>query len=241
MVPARIARLSIVLLLLMCVTRASAHAGADRLCLSQDAHGVLTAPARWDSRDWRNLSIGLIGVGTVGMADHWIREAAYRSRTGATDDVARAVEPFGNYYAFGSLAAFYIAGSAFHNREARTAAIDGVDASILASGLITPVLKLVAGRSRPFESRRADDFHPFSGRTSFPSGHTTESFAVASVVASHYPTPWVQVAAYGIAGLVGYSRVNDNEHYASDVVAGAIIGTVIGRAVVAINGRERSR
>jgi len=241
MVPARIARSSIVFLLLMCVTRAPAHAGADRLYLSQDARRVLTAPAHWDSRDWRNLSIGVIGVGAVGIADPWIRDAAQRSRTQTTDDIARAVQPFGNYYAFGSLAVFYIAGAAFHHREARTTAIDGLDASILAAGVISPALKLVAGRSRPYQSENAYDFHPFSGNASFPSGHTTEAFAVASVVASHYPTAWVRVAAYGIAGLVGYSRVNDNDHFASDVVAGAIIGTVVGRTVVAINGRERSK
>jgi len=62
---------------------------------------------------------------------------------------------------------------------------------------------------------------------------------VASVIASHYDQRWVGVSAYGIAALVGYARMTDDAHYLSDVVAGAVIGTTIGKLVVRTNQRAR--
>ena len=50
----------------------------------------------------------------------------------------------------------------------------------------------------------------------------------------------VQNLAYGAAGLVGVARIEQNTHYASDVVAGAILGTVVGRAVVRRNNGTRT-
>ena len=64
--------------------------------------------------------------------------------------------------------------------------MDAVTATIIASGIITPVLKYSIGRYRPSQSTSTFKFRPFSGHQSFPSGHATQAFAVASVVASHY-------------------------------------------------------
>ena len=84
-------------------------------------------------------------------------------------------------------------------------------------------------------------FHPFSGSdNSFPSGHATQAFAVASVISAHSDQVWVSVTAYTIAGLVGFARMYHNAHWTSDVTAGALIGTFVGRGVVALNKRLRS-
>ena len=84
-------------------------------------------------------------------------------------------------------------------------------------------------------------FHPFSGSdNSFPSGHATQAFAVASVISAHSDQVWVSVTAYTIAGLVGFSRIYHNAHWTSDVTAGALIGTFVGRGVVALNKRLRA-
>ena len=116
---------------------------------------------------------------------------------------------------------------------------DGAIASLIASGLITPALKEALGRSRPHQAASGTDFHPFGGRASFPSGHTTQAFAVASVIAGEYDSRWVDVAAYGSAALVGYARVLHDAHYLSDVAAGALVGTLVGRTVVRANSRRR--
>lgn len=116
--------------------------------------------------------------------------------------------------------------------------------AIVISGAVTALLKGVAGRDRPsLDNQDADDFNfggGFSGggHTSFPSGHATAAFAVASVVASESSFRWphasrfVQPLVYGLATSVALARVYSERHWASDVVAGAGIGTLTGLAVV---------
>ncbi|HEU4585954.1 MAG TPA: phosphatase PAP2 family protein [Gemmatimonadaceae bacterium] len=116
--------------------------------------------------------------------------------------------------------------------------------ALLISSTVTGVLKGVVGRDRPYlNNRDADDFHAGAGfggagHTSFPSGHATAAFAVASVVASESSFRWphashvVKPVVYGLATSVALARVYGEHHWASDVVAGAGIGTLTGLGVV---------
>jgi membrane-associated phospholipid phosphatase len=117
--------------------------------------------------------------------------------------------------------------------------LDGISASIIASGLIVQPLKYGIGRSRPDKNRGSFDFHPFGGSASFPSGHATQAFAVATVIAEHYDSLWIKLSAYGLASTVGYARLNKDEHWATDVLAGAAIGTFVGSVVVHFNQHHR--
>lgn len=65
---------------------------------------------------------------------------------------------------------------------------------------------------------------------SFPSGHTASTFAFASVLHEEYG-PWVGVPLYGLGALVGYTRLEDEEHYFSDVVMGGVLGLVVGHSI----------
>jgi membrane-associated phospholipid phosphatase len=71
----------------------------------------------------------------------------------------------------------------------------------------------------------------------FPSGHTSSSFVVASVLHEAYGHV-VGVPLYGLATLVGIERLDDREHYFSDVVMGAVLGTVIGHSVASGRNTE---
>jgi len=62
---------------------------------------------------------------------------------------------------------------------------------------------------------------------SFPSGHATTSFGLAWVVSQSYPILPVQIAIYAVAGMISISRIYVREHYPLDVLAGAILGTVV--------------
>ncbi len=70
-----------------------------------------------------------------------------------------------------------------------------------------------------------------SGRhLSWPSGHTSSSFTVASVLHEYYG--WqVGVPAYGVAGLVAWRMMDAGDHWASDVLFGAALGCVVGHTV----------
>lgn len=79
-----------------------------------------------------------------------------------------------------------------------------------------------------------------SNNRSFPSGHTSGAFALATVAQVYYG-PWVGVPSYLVASLVGVSRIDGNKHVASDVIAGAVLGTLIGLGTAKWHKKEFSR
>jgi membrane-associated phospholipid phosphatase len=96
--------------------------------------------------------------------------------------------------------------------------------------IVSEVFKVATGRQRPLEGNGGGHFG--RGSDSFPSGHTIESFALASVVAHQYPNNKAVVfLSYGLATLVGASRFSARQHFASDIVAGGVMGWFIGRHV----------
>jgi membrane-associated phospholipid phosphatase len=204
-----------------------------------DTKEVFTAPAHWDTRDWLVLGGVAAGIATVGVFDDDIERAIRRHRNDTLTNILDNVQPLGNEYAIGLVGTFYIYGEFFKDPNAKTTALDAISASAIASGIIDNSFKYIVGRGRPTDNRGAYNFRPFSGQDSFASGHTTEAFALASVISEHYNTPWVQVTSYGLASMVGYARLNNNRHWPSDVLAGATIGTFVGKTVVRFNQHHR--
>lgn len=205
--------------------------------LRRDARHFATAPLHWTRSDWTKFGIGALAVGGVLLLDDEVRQTVERNSNGTTRRLADTVEPFGSEYSWGLLGAFFLTGRYLNNEKARAVAEDGLTSSLIAAGVITPILKESIGRRRP--SQTEETFAVGKGGVSFPSGHATQAFAIASVIASHYDSPWVRIAAYGLAGLVGWSRMEHNAHHASDVLAGALIGTVVGKTVVRLHKTER--
>ena len=73
----------------------------------------------------------------------------------------------------------------------------------------------------------------FSGHGSYPSGHTIAAFSVATVIARRYGNHrWVPYAAYGLAAMVGFSRLSLSAHYTSDVFLGGALGYAVARFTV---------
>jgi len=126
-----------------------------------------------------------------------------------------------------------VALAAMGGGRGRRAACQGVAAIALTSALANLAAKPLARRQRP---ARADGRSvPDSRRvrtpvsTSFPSGHAASAFAFAS--AAGRAAPGVGVPLHLAAATVAYSRIHTGVHYQSDVVAGAVLGTLCGRAV----------
>jgi membrane-associated phospholipid phosphatase len=203
----------------------------------RDACSMLRAPLHWNREQWSRAAIAAGTIAAAAAVDEDIADVAQRNRNDVSEDFSRIVTPFGGRRALVLSGAMLASGLVTHNPKLRDTGRDAIEASILASGIVTPILKRAVGRSRPFENRGAFDFQPFTENQSFPSGHSTNAFAVASVVAGHSDGWVVPTIAYTLATGVAVSRVHDNVHFTSDVLAGAAIGTAIGRAVVA---RHRS-
>jgi membrane-associated phospholipid phosphatase len=222
----------------------SAFAFSDLSCMAlKDTVSVLGAPLHWTGEQWVIAGGAMAGLVLVSaFADVVVREATQSHQSATLDDLTRIVEPFGSTYSLAVLGAYGVVGFAFHDADARDTAIDGLIASALASGIITPSLKAVLGRERPNQTTDPLVFRPFRGGDdlALPSGHATQAFVVASVISAHSDRLWVSASAYTLAGLVAFARVYHNAHWTSDVVAGALIGTLVGRSVVALNNRIRS-
>ena len=200
-----------------------------------DTREVFTSPARWDSRDWLTLGAISASIGVVMVFDEDLQHAIRSARTNTLTDIFDNVQPLGNEYAIGIVGSFYLWGEIFKDQRAKSTALDSIAATAIAPGIMVNATKYLIGRSRPTDGKGAYDFEPFSGHDSFMSGHTTEAFTLASVITEHYNAPWIKVTAYALAGTVGYARLNNNRHWPSDVLVGAVVGTYVGKTVVHFN------
>jgi hypothetical protein len=123
------------------------------------------------------------------------------------------------YVQVGSTAVLYITGIVKDQPKVRHLGMDLLEAQLLAEG-ITQGIKVIVRRERP----------DMSSGFSFPSGHAAITMASATVLQQHLG--WkAAVPTYAIATYVSVSRLHDNRHYFSDVVAGATEGIIIGRSV----------
>jgi len=91
-------------------------------------------------------------------------------------------------------------------------------------------LKMLTQRTRPYMGGNGSFL---KGGDSFPSGHSMEAWALATVIAREYPhKPLVKIGMYSFATAVSLSRITSQRHYASDVLVGSSIGYMIGRFVM---------
>lgn len=160
------------------------------------------------------LPASLITVGAVGAAtnSNIPDEAIYEARNRNLASFHTSVD---NYLQFAPIAAGY--GMLINDKQHRfwkyTEKV--VVTEIIVTGLAQSVKRIV---KRP----RPDDAAP----ESFPSGHTSQAFASATVFSDEFAqhNTWLAIGAYASASAVGVLRVLNNRHWASDVIAGAGFG-----------------
>jgi hypothetical protein len=151
---------------------------------------------------------------------------------GGTDQMFAAGGAFGSGYTQAGIAVgTYVIGRLTKNRAAAHIGADLIRTQAL-SGLLTHTIKQVTRRTRPNGSAESttDTF-------SFPSGHASGSFATATVLWRHLG--WkVGVPSSLLATFASAARLQQNEHYLSDVLVGAAIGVASGRTVTMGHGRH---
>jgi len=118
--------------------------------------------------------------------------------------------------------------------------------AVIGANIVTGVVKLAVGRARPYVTGDSNA-HSFAlGRglrrgdayQAFPSGHATAAFAFAAALSAEGRHRWPETnritepLAYTVASFVALSRVYHDRHWASDIVMGAGVGFVTGRALV---------
>ena len=204
----------------------------------EDGWSLLTAPTRWDTTDW--LIAGGVAAATGGamLLDTNLRRTVQDNRTHGGDNAAQVLSNLGLIVPAAGAVTSYVLGEALGDEKAKQRAADAVEAAIFTTTFVYS-MNFLAGRSKPEDNRGSQDYHPFNISGSLPSFHTAEAFTAAAVAAEHWDNPWVSALAYGLATSVGVSRIYLDKHWLSDTVLGAAIGTVVGKAVVALNKTRR--
>jgi PAP2 superfamily len=200
-----------------------------------DAKLYFTAPIRWDSRDWLYFGGALAVIGAAHQFDGNVRRHfAVGSRAvldGNDKNSVRDAIP-----AAAAVAGTWVFATVLDEPSGRVEAYTMLEAAGF-SAVTTEALKYAAGRARPNETTRVDDWR--TGGSSFPSLHSSAAFAIGTVLAESGSDDvrWIRrVLGYGLAGATAYVRVRDNVHWTSDTVAGAAIG--IATAHFTMNRRE---
>jgi membrane-associated phospholipid phosphatase len=185
---------------------------------------------------WWHGAAALAGIALVSVGDEWVQRTTQESRSPARDQVAAVARRMGQPEVFATVpAALFIAGIGTRRPALRRAG-ERVAASLVLAGLLAVTSKVAVGRLRPNQAAEPYDLRPFSGADAFPSGHTTMAFALATALADEIHRPWASVGLLAAAAGTGWSRLNDNKHWLSDVVAGAVLGITSAQV---IEGRWR--
>ena len=199
-----------------------------------DTKSIVTSPARWNDRDWTKLGVFIVAEGGLMFADQSVKDyfQAHKNKT-ETFFSTHVFQGFGAEHSLIIMSGIFTYGVLAKNNKCVSTALLALESFALAS-LVTRIPKTLVGRERPDNWQGNGPYTikgPLRG-SSFPSGHTTASFAVASVIATQFrDSKWIPITAYSVAGLAGLSRVYDNKHWLTDVVAGATIGTLVGNLV----------
>jgi hypothetical protein len=187
---------------------------------------------------FNNLGYNFLGVVTRGNQRPLLITTALTASSFLLDDEAKKYfsdHPYPNYGKIGSnlggtvavvglTVGMFSAGRISRGDKFRATSYD-LSQAIIVTAVYTSALKFTVRRERP----------DGSNNMSFPSGHSSNAFATASVVARHYPK--LTVPVYAFATYVAVSRMAAEKHHLSDIVAGSGLGWGIGRVVVRRNGR----
>ena len=242
--PARtLARRSVTLLgaLTLISTAAPLHAQASAPADSAPHIAVLTP------RD--AIVTGALAAGAAALMPfderiaHWMQRPSLQSNTALSDGATF----FRNLGSPGTIViggATYVVGRLDSSPRVEELGLRTLE-SIAAGSAVGLVIKGAVGRARPYAvgDSLPHDFHAGRGfhddrYTSFPSGHSIAAFATASAMSQEirylwpHSSPLISPALYTGAALVGVSRLYNDDHWASDVVAGAAVGTLAARVVV---------
>ena len=201
-----------------------------------DTWYVVSSPARLNRYSAVQAGLVLGATAVLYKYDQDIWNAAQRNADDpnfqTVENVGGAVEPLGFMpHAFMVEGATWLVGEATGIEPLRVVPVQLAESHLIAGG-IRNVLKLAVGRKHPFDGEGS---HAFGAGGSFPSGHTSVAFEIATIVSMHAHSAPVTVGLYSLATAVAVQRVQTGAHWSSDVLLPAVTGTAIAATVVRRN------
>jgi membrane-associated phospholipid phosphatase len=190
------------------------------------------------------VTIGVSGaVGLTYVFDKNIHDKLEASKGKSLDKAADAGSQAGNPIYHLGFAALVYGGAIAADSPKWKEVGEMMGESLILTDASTLLLKEATGRGRPYATQSKGDFRPFQFKNnfdSFPSMHTASSFALASVLAATSESFTLKAAYYSAATFVGFSRLYQNQHWASDVIMGAALGELCGRIVTHYHAKGQS-
>ncbi len=223
--------------------------GTYFILLGSNMKQSFTKPFHMKKKDWTNLAKFAAIELALTFADKPIQRNAvdWRNNSSTVRWISDYTTRFGGLYEVYALLALTAESYITNNRKLRTTTLLASQ-SYLTAGAIQFAAKFLFGRQRPsYADNYTLDAEPtFRGpfyknidgngkktNSSFPSGHTTGAFAAATVYSLEYKDKaWVPILSYSVASLIGLSRITENKHWLTDIVAGAALGFITGQQVV---------
>lgn len=218
------------------------------ILLWSDTKQAFTSPFHLRKKDLANVGYFALAEAALSFADEPIQENALtlRGNSKTVRGISDYVTRFGGTYEIYTLLGLGAESFVFKNQKLKTTTLLATQAYIV-GGAVEVAVKFLTGRQRPNYNLSSGNPEPtFHGpfytgndvnRTyidgSFPSGHTTVAFAAATVFAMEYMNkPLVPIISYTAATLIGLSRITENKHWLTDILAGAALGYLTGQQVV---------
>lgn len=211
-----------------------------------DSKSFVVSPAKWRAKQW--IGFGLVaGTGVLAYTqDEKIQKYFVGHQSTTADNLSKFIfEPYGRFAPV-IIGGLYLGGRLAKDNRLAGTSLTAAKAFVVSS-VSAVIVKQLTHRHRPLQDVIPDHASwdgPFSSidYNSFPSGHSTAAFSMATVYAMEYrSTIWVPVLAYTLATGTAASRLYDNKHWTSDVVIGSALGFVTGRFMWKQNRKSNSR
>ncbi|MFQ3597488.1 MAG: phosphatase PAP2 family protein [Chloroherpetonaceae bacterium] len=200
----------------------------------QHAEAIYTSPLRYSASQWLTVGGVLSLTALSHTLDEPVREFAQTHQTPTLTTLFSIGELYGNPIGAGLIGGGLYLGGFFSGNTSTRLTGRAVLESVLYASLLTQVLKMSIGRSRPYQNKGARNFNGLSwtnNQWSFPSGHTTIAFATSASLSVRLKRPATTVGLFVLALLTTGHRIYDDQHWLSDTLFGAAIGTSIGLAI----------
>jgi len=203
-----------------------------------DASSLLSCISETNSTSLIYTAGFIGGLAAAFSLDQEIRDAVSHNQNSSTKSITDFGEKYGNVIFAGALSfGLFTTGLLIENQKIENTG-RVLSEALLIAGSAAQIIKIVSGRSRPFTNEGSTNFNFFefdNPHNSFPSGHTVVAFTTSSVLAASIKNIYASIGLYALAGLTSYQRIYSDNHWFSDTVLAAGLGTAIGNFLVMVN------